>query len=88
MPATASGMMLNTEEIVNCPQLAHFNFFKEIDHPAAGKALYPGGPFVMSETPWQPGRAPLLGEHNREVYSSLLGFSEDRLNQLGKDGVI
>jgi len=88
MPATAAGMALNTEEIVNCPQLSHFDFFQEIEHPVAGKALYPGRPFLLSKTPWQMTRAPLLGEHNKDIYGSLLGYSEEKMDELANEGVI
>jgi CoA:oxalate CoA-transferase len=88
MPTTAGGMVLDTEEIVNCPQLGHHEFFREIEHPVAGRALYPGRPFWLSETPWQMGRAPLLGEHNGEVYHSLLGYTDQDLVYLKQDGAI
>lgn len=81
MPGCAAGMVLDMKEIVNCPQLNNLEFFKEIEHPVAGKAVYPGGPFSLSETPWQPGRAPLLGEHNEDIYISLLGYAEHDLSQ-------
>jgi crotonobetainyl-CoA:carnitine CoA-transferase CaiB-like acyl-CoA transferase len=32
--------------------------------------------------------APLLGQHNREVYGHMLNFSEDDLRQLKEQGVI
>jgi len=32
--------------------------------------------------------APLLGQYNREVYSELLGLSEDKIEALRKEGVI
>lgn len=43
-------------------------FFVEVDHPDAGRLVYPGAPFKFSRTPWRPGRpAPRLGEHSAEV---------------------
>jgi len=43
----------------------------------------------MSETPGDPTQpAPFLGQHNKEVYSELLGFDQDTINTLQKDGVI
>jgi len=86
-PSCAGGMVLNTEEIVNCPQLNSRNFFYQVEHPEAGKALYPKGPFQMSEIPWKEGRAPLLGEYNDEVYSKL-GYSKAELVQLRQLNVI
>lgn len=48
----------------------------------AGHLLFPGAPFKMSGTPWslrQP--APLLGEHNEDVYIGLLGHRHEELTE-------
>jgi crotonobetainyl-CoA:carnitine CoA-transferase CaiB-like acyl-CoA transferase len=43
-------------------------FFVEIDHPDAGRLVYPGAPIRFARTPWRPIRpAPRLGEHTAEV---------------------
>jgi crotonobetainyl-CoA:carnitine CoA-transferase CaiB-like acyl-CoA transferase len=47
-----------------------------------------GLPFRMSATPSQPSRAPLLGEHNVEVFDALLGLDARRQEQLHSSGVI
>jgi CoA:oxalate CoA-transferase len=82
IPQTAAGMVLNVKEIVESPMLADLKYFIEIEHPATGKATYPGAPFMMSETPWKCKRAPLLGEHNNEIYGKLLDYSTDKIGQL------
>jgi CoA:oxalate CoA-transferase len=64
-------------------------YFQEIEHPVAGRLVYPGVPFNMSETPAQDRRpAPLLGEHNEEIYLKILGYKEDDLIRLKERGVI
>lgn len=79
----------NAREVVASPQLAHRAFFKEIEHPEAGKALYPAAPYKFSGTPWRAERpAPLLGQHNEEVYGKRLGFSRHELVKLRQAGVI
>ena len=80
--------VVTTQELVESPQLNARGFFVEVDHPATGPLTYPGAPFKMSETPWQVGRAPLLGEHNREVFGGILGYSSSELVQLRQQGVI
>lgn len=69
----------------------HFNergAFVEIDHPIAGKFKYFGRPFIMSETPWQLRRpAPMLGEHNAEIYGKL-GYSKEDLVKFRQQGII
>jgi len=70
---------------------AHFRereFFVEVDHPQAGRLPYPGAPFRMSETPWQTFRAPLLGEHNEEVFCQRLGYSREDMVRLREVGVL
>lgn len=64
-------------------------FFVEIEHPVVGKITYPGLPFELPETPSQPQRpAPLLGQHNREVYCERLEYSDEDLVGLREWGVI
>jgi formyl-CoA transferase len=59
-----------------------------VDHPTRGRFKMPGWPVKMerSRVPVQP--APLLGEHNREVYGELLGLDPDELRRLSEEGVI
>jgi crotonobetainyl-CoA:carnitine CoA-transferase CaiB-like acyl-CoA transferase len=82
-------MVLGIEELGEDPQYKARGFFPEIDHPIAGRFAYPGAPFRMSQTPWQIVRpAPLLGEHNEEVYVGRLGLSNEDVARLRKNGVI
>ncbi|MBW2061523.1 MAG: CoA transferase [Deltaproteobacteria bacterium] len=84
----AAGWVRNTEDLVNCPQLASQGFYRTIGHPSHGKAIYPSGPVLMSKTPWKVGRAPLLGEDNEEIYGSRLGYTRKQLASLAREGVI
>lgn len=78
----------NAEQIFDMPQHKDRGYFVDIDHPVVGKLTYPGAPFKLGETPWQARQAPLLGEHNKEVYCRRLGYSEKQLAKLGEEGVI
>jgi CoA:oxalate CoA-transferase len=78
----------NTEQIFDMPQHKARGYFVDIDHPVVGKLTYPGAPFKLGETPWQARRAPVLGEHNEEVYCRRLGYSEKQLAKLKDEGVI
>jgi len=65
------------------------NDIVEVDDPSIGpirmQSVYPR----LSRTPGSIRRgAPRLGEHNLEVYSSLLGLSESEIEALRRDGVI
>jgi crotonobetainyl-CoA:carnitine CoA-transferase CaiB-like acyl-CoA transferase len=72
------------------PQLKARDFFVEVEHPELGDTVtYPGGPYVLEKTPWQiRRRAPLIGEHNMEIYHGELGFSKEDLITLKSGGVI
>jgi crotonobetainyl-CoA:carnitine CoA-transferase CaiB-like acyl-CoA transferase len=77
-----------TADIMRDPHLSERKFFVEIDHPVAGRITYPGAPYILSETPWQVKRAaPLLGQHNEEVYGRL-GYTKQDLVLLRQQGVI
>ena len=80
--------VMGIEEIDDDPQYAARNYFQNIDHPQAGRLSYPGAPFKMSETPAAISRAPLLGEHNDEIYTALLKLRRDELAGLKERNVI
>ncbi len=67
--------LLELDEVLADPQLAHRRFFAEIDHPDAGTLTYPTAPFNMSVTPPTFRRAPKLGEHTNEVLHPRLSDS-------------
>jgi crotonobetainyl-CoA:carnitine CoA-transferase CaiB-like acyl-CoA transferase len=76
-------------EVVNSPQMIATKYFVEVDHPEIGRAKYPGAPYTLTETPWQiTRRAPLLGEHNEEIYCGRLGYTRQDLVQLAAAGAI
>jgi len=75
-------------DLLVSPQLEARQYFQSVDHPLAGTHTYPGPPIRMSETPWRPGRAPLLGEHTADVLGSELGLSAADLGVLRGQGVI
>jgi crotonobetainyl-CoA:carnitine CoA-transferase CaiB-like acyl-CoA transferase len=75
-------------DLLQSEQLRAREYFHEVDHPTAGRQTSPGPPFRMSEVQWRAGRAPLLGEHNREVYCGELGLSAEGLARLRAAGVV
>jgi crotonobetainyl-CoA:carnitine CoA-transferase CaiB-like acyl-CoA transferase len=70
-------------------QLASRNYWLPIEHPELEETItYPGTAVRASLTPMQVReRAPLIGEHNEEVYGEL-AFSKDDLVTLKQLGVI
>lgn len=83
------GVVHSPAEVLASEQYAARGYFADIDHPVIGEAKYPGAPFIMSETSWQAVcPAPLLGEHNAEIFCNHLGLSLDDLNLLTASGVV
>ena len=71
------------------PHLSERGFFATIDRDDTGTLKYPGAPYKFSKTPWALNRpAPLLGEHNEEIYCGRLGYSREDLVALRRAGVI
>lgn len=58
-------------EVLGSVQLAARGFFVEVDHPLVDRPVTYPGPFAtFSQTPLRtPGPAPLLGEHNDEIFA-------------------
>ncbi|MBW1710601.1 MAG: CoA transferase [Deltaproteobacteria bacterium] len=80
----------SAEDIVNSKQMEARNFFVEMEHSEAGRIKkFPASPYRFSKTPWRLDRpAPLLGEHNKDIYCGRLGYTEDDLTRLEQDGAI
>ena len=77
------------EQVANDPQLLSRQMIVEVEQAVSGKVKVPGSVFKMSETPGEPDHcAPFLGEHNYEVYSGLLGYSEQEIRKLDDEGII
>ena len=56
--------------------------FVNVDHPIAGTITITGNPIKMSATPTTPTKcAPLLGEHNEEIYGAL-GYDSQTIQEL------
>ena len=82
-------LVRTVKDLISDPQLDYRHFWEEVEHPVAGKFKYPGSPFILSATPGKIEHpAPLLGEHNEQVYCRTLGYSRGDLVRLRQMGVI
>lgn len=84
------GAVYSAEDLLHDPQLEARGFWIDLEHDQLGRPIrYPGGPYVLSETPWRlDRRAPRLGEHNSDVFCGLLGLSISELDGLRVRGVV
>ncbi len=83
------GAILSVADLLSDEHYRGRGAFEAIDHPVAGEAEYAGRQLLLSETPRLPARrAPLLGEHNDEVYFDRLGDDAAALARLRGQGVI
>ncbi len=79
-----------TMDIVQDPQLEARDFWEELDHPELGtKITYPGSFVRLANGRGHlQRRAPLIGEHNEEIYTKELGFYKEELVVLKEGKVI
>lgn len=72
------------------PQLIARDYWIPVAHPELGTTVAYPGPFIKSSpTPCVTGhRAPLVGEHNEEIYCKRLGVSQQEMVELRRRGVI
>jgi len=80
-------------EVLENPQLETRTFFHELDCAGhEGHLRCPGLPYRFGfSSPGQAGpprRAPLIGEHNGEVYRNELGLAQEEIDRLSNNGVI
>ena len=79
----------SVKELVNDPHLIDRGMFTEVEHPKAGSIKVTNFPVKFSETPGEIHSAtPLLGQHNEEILSTILGYSTEQIQKLEKQGVI
>jgi crotonobetainyl-CoA:carnitine CoA-transferase CaiB-like acyl-CoA transferase len=87
--ALVFGMAQGPDDLYRCPHLGERQFFERVHHPIAGDAEYPCELVRLSEEAFRTRRAaPLLGEHNAEVYRRIAGLTEDEIVQLRNSAVI
>lgn len=71
------------------PHLQARDYFVDMKHPQLGRLKNLGAPFKLPACPGGPERpAPLLGQHNGEVYRELLGLTTSDVRGLAQRGVI
>ena len=82
------GAVLDSTEVMENEHLRARGMLVDVDHPTRGRMTIIGSPIRLSASPTEVTRAPLLGEHNAEVYGRLLGLGDEDVAALRRDGVV
>ena len=86
VPVTA---VFTVAEAAEHPHLAERAYIVELEHPFLGKVRDLGPPFKLPACPGGPVRpAPLLGQHNEEIFGEELGVPSSELERLKREGTI
>ena len=84
-----SGPINTFDRVFSDPQVSHLGLVEEVEHPHYGKVKMVGPPATFSESAVGiQSPPPTLGEHSREILTSLLGYSDQKVEDLRNQGVI
>ncbi len=79
-----------SDELVDEGHLNDRGFWVDVPHPELGRSFkYPGAAGIYNGSPWRiSSRAPLIGEHNEEIYCGELALQKTELAYLAEAGVV
>jgi formyl-CoA transferase len=83
-----AGAVFDTQELRDDPHLRKREMFVTIQHPVRGDFVMPGWPVKMSDSYVKVTTSPLLGQHNEEVLTEIVGLKNDEVKQLKEEHVI
>ncbi len=80
--------VLNSVEVLNNPHFIQKGIVLESIHPQRGKHKMIGCPVQLSKSPVEVIPAPMVGQHNEEIYREWLGLKPEELGKLKEEKVI
>ena len=86
----AAAPVLTIDQIVQDEHISGVrNMFPKIEHPALGEVRVTNQAIKMSSGDPEPQRpSPLMGQHNEEILCGELGYTEEKMAELARSGVI
>ena len=83
------GPVQNAKEVFDDPQVAARKLMIEVPDPVLGTVKLVGPVAKLSSAPEAlAGPAPLLGQHNMEVLTEMLGYTSEEVDRLEREGVL
>jgi crotonobetainyl-CoA:carnitine CoA-transferase CaiB-like acyl-CoA transferase len=83
------GLPVNSpSDFMRDPHIQARGFFGKVTHPVIGSFKQASAPFMIDGKRGAPSPAPLLGQHNEEVFCGELGLDRSELELLAADRVI
>ncbi len=82
------GAVFDTKEVLSDAHLRERGTIVDLDHPTRGRFSTIISPLRLSDSPLEPRRAPLYGEHTADVLRDLAGYSDAEIAALRDKGVV
>ena len=80
------------DKVFSHPQVLDRDMLVTIEHVLGGEIKVVGNPIKMSATPPAARKRfdspPILGQHTQEILTNLLGYSEEKVEELRREGII
>lgn len=83
-----AAVVQNMKDLFSDPQLRHREMWRRLEHPELGVYHTESQGFILTKTPSEIRTpAPLLGQHNDQVFREILGLTDDEIRSLAAEGV-
>lgn len=83
-----AGAVFDTNELIHDEHLRKRGIFTTVKHPVRGDFTMPGWPVKMSQSSVEVVAAPLLGQHNEEVYGQWFDYTKEEVQKLREEKAI
>ncbi|OGI62184.1 MAG: formyl-CoA transferase [Candidatus Muproteobacteria bacterium RBG_16_60_9] len=82
------GPILSMKDLIEDKSLQERGIVVDVPHPKRGVFKTVGCPIVLSDSPAEVTTSPLLGEHTDEILKEVMGYDQEKVEQLRKEGAI